>query len=98
MNNIFDNYACQNVEKNELIIVLSKDDKAIDQWREEAKGHTHVSVYKISEKWKLGACLNYGIGKAKHDLVAIFDEEYMAKCRFISYTDNYVPLITKGFR
>ncbi|MFE0558233.1 glycosyltransferase [Paenibacillus sp. NPDC058910] len=75
MNNIFSNYERQNFENKELIIVLNRDDMDIDQWREAAKEHKHVSVYKISENSKLGKCLNYGIGQSTYDLIAKFDDD-----------------------
>ena len=75
MDNIFNNYARQNFENKEMIIVLNKDDMAIDQWKEEAKRYANVSVYQVSEKWNLGKCLNYGIEKAKHDRIAKFDDD-----------------------
>lgn len=75
MKNIFSNYVRQNFENKEMIIVLNHDDMDINIWREKAKKHKNVSVYQLSEKCKLGKCLNYGIGKAKYDLVAKFDDD-----------------------
>lgn len=75
MKNIFSNYLRQSIEEKELIIVLNRDDMDINIWREKAKKYNNVSVYQISEKCQLGKCLNYGIGKAKYNLVTKFDDD-----------------------
>ncbi|UVI28625.1 glycosyltransferase [Paenibacillus spongiae] len=75
MKNIFQNYERQDYRKKEMIIVLNKDDMDIEAWRTEAKKYKNVSVYQVSEQFQLGKCLNYGIKKAKFDILAKFDDD-----------------------
>ncbi|WP_367398376.1 glycosyltransferase [Paenibacillus lautus] len=81
MNNIFQNYAHQKVKNKEMIIILNRDDMDIKYWRKMASKYKNVTVYKVSEKYNLGACLNYGIKKAKYNVIAKFDDDdYYAPC------------------
>jgi Glycosyltransferases, probably involved in cell wall biogenesis len=75
MDNIFNNYARQKYDKKEMIIVLNRDDMNINQWKAKAKEYPNVFVYRIREKYHLGKCLNYGIRKAKYDILAKFDDD-----------------------
>ncbi|MGM1048179.1 MAG: glycosyltransferase [Bacillota bacterium] len=75
IDNIFENYKRQRVEKKEMIIILNRDDMDIKYWRKRAKKYKNVFVYRVAEKYNLGACLNYGIRKAKYDIIAKFDDD-----------------------
>nr|WP_256760317.1 glycosyltransferase family A protein [Cohnella sp. WQ 127256] len=75
MDNIFQNYDQQRGRNKEMIIVLNRDDMDIEKWKARAKEYRDVTVYQVSEKYKLGKCLNFGIKKAKYDIIAKFDDD-----------------------
>jgi Glycosyltransferases, probably involved in cell wall biogenesis len=75
MNNVFQNYVNQKVENKELIVVLNHDGMDLDKWRREAAKYKNVSVYQVPEKYNLGKCLNYGIERANHKIIAKFDDD-----------------------
>jgi len=75
MENIFDNYDRQEYEDKQLIVILNRDDMDIQQWRAKAREYKNVKIYRVSEKHRLGKCLNYGIRKAKYDILAKFDDD-----------------------
>jgi hypothetical protein len=84
MNHIFDNYERQAITHKQLIIVINRDSMDIAQWRNKAKRYKNVSVYQLSEKYNLGKCLNFGIGKAQYDVIAKFDDDdYYAPCYLV---------------
>lgn len=75
MNNIFANYKRQSYKNKEMIIVLNRDDMNMNQWRRKARQYKNVSVYRVPQRYQLGKCLNYGIQKAKHSIIAKFDDD-----------------------
>ncbi|GGF98737.1 glycosyltransferase [Paenibacillus abyssi] len=75
MENIFSNYERQSVKKKEMIIVLNRDNMDLKKWKRKAKEYKNIRVYQVSENEKLGKCLNYGIKKAKYDIIAKFDDD-----------------------
>lgn len=75
MENIFNNYDRQEYEDKQLIVILNRDDMDIQQWRAKAREYKNVKIYRVSEKHRLGKCLNYGIRKAKYDVLAKFDDD-----------------------
>ncbi|WP_132415786.1 glycosyltransferase [Paenibacillus albiflavus] len=75
MNNIFANYERQSYKNKEMIIVLNRDDMDIKKWRRKASQYKNVSVYRVPQRYQLGKCLNYGIQRAKHSIIAKFDDD-----------------------
>ncbi|MEK4512672.1 glycosyltransferase [Paenibacillus sp. FSL K6-2524] len=75
MKNIFQNYERQNIKKKEMIIVLNRDHMDIEKWKKKAAEYKNVSVYQLSEINTLGKCMNYGITKAKYNIIAKFDDD-----------------------
>ncbi|MBT2699823.1 glycosyltransferase [Bacillus sp. ISL-40] len=73
--NVFKNYKQQSWKDKELIIILNKDSMNIDRWIKKAKKYRNVQVYQLHEKATLGDCLNFGIMKASHDIIAKFDDD-----------------------
>ncbi len=61
--------------EKELIIILNKDDMDIEMWKERSKGNENVSIYQLPEEKTLGECLNFGIEKARYNIVAKFDDD-----------------------
>jgi len=75
MDNIFANYDRQQYEDKELIIILNNNRLNLEEWREKAKSYPNATVYQIDEKEPLGACLNYGIEKARFNYISKFDDD-----------------------
>lgn len=73
--NILANYRNQQYQKKELIIILNKNSMNLKDYREKARSHKNVSVYKLPEKISLGYCLNFAVKKAKFPLIAKFDDD-----------------------
>ncbi|WP_052339600.1 glycosyltransferase family 2 protein [Gorillibacterium massiliense] len=75
MNNVFENYERQSYKDKELIIVLNRDDMDINKWRRKASQYKNVSVYRVPQRYEVGKCLNYGIERAKHSIIAKLDDD-----------------------
>ncbi|WP_209125517.1 glycosyltransferase family 2 protein [Alkalihalobacillus sp. BA299] len=75
IDNVFENYNTQGWRDKELIIILNKDNMDLNEWENRAKNAHNVSVYQLPEKTPLGQCLNFGVGKAKYDYIAKFDDD-----------------------
>jgi glycosyltransferase involved in cell wall biosynthesis len=75
MENIFENFERQKWAKKELIIILNKDNMDIEMWKQRAQGKDNVSIYQLPEQQTLGECLNFGIEKAKYEIVGKFDDD-----------------------
>ncbi len=75
LNNLFHNYARQRHAKKELIIVINSDEIPLSLYQRLANKHRNVQVYRLSEKYSLGACLNYAVKKTKYNYIAKFDDD-----------------------
>ncbi|MEH7335130.1 glycosyltransferase [Neobacillus drentensis] len=75
IHNVFKNYQQQTWKDKELIVILNKDTMDIDKWIKKAKKYRNVQVYQLHENATLGDCLNFGIIKAKYDIIAKFDDD-----------------------
>ncbi|CAI6058491.1 glycosyltransferase [Cohnella sp. JJ-181] len=73
--NVLHNYARQRYPRKELIVIVNKDGVDLKSLRRQAARHPHVSVYRVPEKISLGQCLNCGISRARHPLIAKFDHD-----------------------
>ncbi|PLT48002.1 Glycosyltransferase [Paenibacillus pasadenensis] len=73
--NILANYKRQRYARKELIIIVNLDSADIRRLRREASRLPHVSVYRVPERVSLGQCLNCGISRAKHELIAKLDHD-----------------------
>jgi cellulose synthase/poly-beta-1,6-N-acetylglucosamine synthase-like glycosyltransferase len=73
--NIFDNFIRQNYEPKELIIVLNKNNLNISVFEERSKEYKNIKIYKVDENKSLGYCLNFGVKKAKFEIIAKFDHD-----------------------
>lgn len=72
---LINNYRRQRYNHKELIVVLNKDSMDLSKYRRMVSSIPHISVYKVPEKFSLGRCLNYGIGKSKYPNIAKFDDD-----------------------
>lgn len=83
LNNIFSNYASQNYNPKELIIILNKNSMKIDPWLKKAKQYKNVRVFRIDEKKSLGSCINFAVSKAKYNYISKFDDDNFYAPSFI---------------
>lgn len=74
-NMLINNYKRQRYKRKELVIVLNKDSMDLSVYRRIVSPFRNISVYKVPQKFSLGSCLNYGIGKAKNSVIAKFDDD-----------------------
>ncbi|PZE21646.1 glycosyltransferase family A protein [Paenibacillus xerothermodurans] len=75
MKNVFANFERQTYKNKEMIIVLNRDDMDKEKWEKKASKFENVRVYQVPERYRLGRCLNYGIRRAKYDIIAKFDDD-----------------------
>ncbi len=75
INNVFKNYKQQSWKDKELIIILNKDSMDINRWIKKARKYRNVQIYQLHEQATLGDCLNFGIMKSNHDIIAKFDDD-----------------------
>ncbi len=94
LNNVFKNYNRQLYEDKELIIILNNNKMNIKEWNFKAQEYSKVSVFQVDEKKSLGYCLNFGIKKAKFDVISKMDDddyygpEYLSQAlKALKYSD-----------
>jgi glycosyltransferase involved in cell wall biosynthesis len=75
MDEVLFNYARQEWEDKELIVVLNKDNMNLNKWKERAKLFDRVRVYQLPEEYPLGRCLNWAIARANSKIIAKFDDD-----------------------
>lgn len=75
LNQVFENFLSQNYKNKELIIILNKDDMAVEDWESKAKRYGNIRVYRLKEGTSLGECRNFGAEVAKYDIIAHFDDD-----------------------
>ncbi|MDQ0970651.1 cellulose synthase/poly-beta-1,6-N-acetylglucosamine synthase-like glycosyltransferase [Neobacillus niacini] len=75
ISNIIENYTNQLFQDKELIIILNKDEMDINLIKGKIGGIEGITIYQLPQDYSLGECLNYGIGKAKYDVIAKFDDD-----------------------
>ncbi len=73
--NILSNYKRQLYPSKELILIVNKDKADLKAIRRLASAHRHVRVYSVPERISLGQCLNCGISRARHPLIAKLDHD-----------------------
>jgi cellulose synthase/poly-beta-1,6-N-acetylglucosamine synthase-like glycosyltransferase len=75
MSNIIDNYRNQLFQDKELIIILNNDAMDINLIQKKIGSIDGVTIFQLPQNYTLGECLNYGIEKAKYDVIAKFDDD-----------------------
>ncbi|KQY80778.1 hypothetical protein ASD24_17805 [Paenibacillus sp. Root52] len=74
-NRLLANYGRQKYAAKELIIVLNNDSMKLKDYMKKINKRSDVRLYQVSEKKSLGHCLNYAIRRAKHQIIARFDDD-----------------------
>ncbi|WP_058301102.1 glycosyltransferase [Gorillibacterium timonense] len=72
---IFRNYSRQLHAKKELIIVINSSRIPLSVYRNAARKYPHVHVFRLSERYTLGACLNYAVKRSRYPYIAKFDDD-----------------------
>lgn len=76
MRNLFRNYRQQAWKSRELIVILNHNGMKPSVYQAYArKLGVQASVYQLPQREPLGACLNYGIQKARYPYIAKFDDD-----------------------
>lgn len=92
VDNILQNFQCQDWKNKELIIVLNRDDMPLSQWRKKAKISQDIRVLKLPEAVSLGHCLNYAVNQTRYEFIAFFDDDdYYAP----GYISSMMPAFDK---
>ncbi|WP_419887267.1 glycosyltransferase [Neobacillus niacini] len=73
--NIIENYTNQLFQDKELIIILNHEAIDINLVKSKFGSVKGVTIYQLPQDYTLGECLNYGIEKAKYDIIAKFDDD-----------------------
>lgn len=75
LQNILNNYLRQDFSPKELIIIVNNNAINLEHWKRQAAPYPQVKIFRIDDKIKQGACLNYATNQATYDYVAKFDDD-----------------------
>ncbi|NMB07543.1 MAG: glycosyltransferase family 2 protein [Tissierellia bacterium] len=73
--NILENFQRQDLKEKELIIIINNNEIDEYKWKNSVSKYENIQVFKLDENISLGECLNFGIEKAKYDIIARFDAD-----------------------
>jgi len=82
--NLFANFNRQSYGLKELIIIINHNEIPLEPYKQMAARHRNIRIYRLPERYSLGACLNYAIGKAKYGVIAKFDDDDYYAPRYIA--------------
>lgn len=88
---VINNYVNQNFEIKELIIIINNDDIDINEYEKYTNKYSDIKVFKLPQNMNLGECLNFGVYKAKYDIIAKFDDDDY-------YGDEYLSEMYNAFQ
>ncbi|WP_219838367.1 glycosyltransferase family A protein [Paenibacillus sp. R14(2021)] len=92
MFDIFQNYQRQQWAAKELIVIVNDNSIDLAPYQALAAQYDHVRIFRVDESKNLGACLNYGVARARYGCIAKFDDDdYYSPC----YLDEAMLLFTK---
>ncbi len=75
LDNILENYLSQKYPLKELIIIINDDSIDLEAWTNKLKDYDDIKIYKPSETYTLGECLNFGVEKSKYNYISKFDDD-----------------------
>ena len=84
LNNILENFNRQDLKEKELIIIINNNKIDESKWKNLVSKYNNIKVYKLSENISLGRCLNFGVNKAKFDIIAKFDDDDYYGSKYLS--------------
>lgn len=67
---VLENFARQNIQEKELIIILNKNNIKLENL-----AAPNIRVFQLDEEKTLGECLNFGSMQARYDVIAKFDDD-----------------------
>lgn len=86
IDNLFNNFLCQNHDKKELIIVLNNNCLDIKIYQKKAKQHKNIKIFQLDEKITLGDCKNFALNYINFDYVSFFDDDDFYAPNFLKYS------------
>ncbi|WP_236914999.1 glycosyltransferase [Clostridium sp. Cult2] len=89
LSNILENFIRQDYEKKELIIIINNNNIDEKEWIETTSKYDYIRVFKLDEKISLGKCLNFGVDRAKYDIIAKFDDDDYYGPKYLSDSTQY---------
>ena len=89
IDNILENFIRQDYEKKELIIIINNNKIDEKKWKKETSKYDNIRVFKLPENISLGKCLNFGVDKAKYDIIAKFDDDDYYGPKYLSDSIQY---------
>lgn len=75
LDNVFKNFNRQIHKNKEMIIILNNNKIDKNMWDEQAKSYKNINVFQLDENITLGSCLNFGVSKARANIIAKFDDD-----------------------
>ncbi|MCF6460038.1 glycosyltransferase [Clostridium sp. Cult3] len=101
LDNILDNFIRQDVDTKELLIIINNNKIDEVKWKNKTSKYDSIRVFKLNENISLGRCLNFGVEKAKYDIISKFDDDDYYGPKYLSDTIKYfdcteAKLIGKG--
>lgn len=75
INNLVQNFIRQSYPKKELIVIVNNDKIPISSYHRLSQKFRNIRVFRMPERYSLGACLNYGVKKSKYSYIAKFDDD-----------------------
>ena len=75
LNNILDNFLRQDFIEKEIIIIINNNKIDLKKWENTTSKYKNIRIYKLDERLSLGRCLNFGVNKAKYEIIAKFDDD-----------------------
>lgn len=101
LKNILENFNRQDLKEKELIIIINNNSIDENQWKNLVSKYENIKIYKLSENISLGRCLNFGVNKAKFNIIAKFDDDDYYGPKYLSdslkaFDETDAKLIGKG--
>lgn len=101
LENILSNFNRQDFSRKELIIIINNNGIDLENWIDKTKSYENIRIYKLDENISLGKCLNYGVEKSNHGIIAKFDDDDYYGPKYLSDTIKHfhstkAKLIGKG--
>lgn len=84
IHNLFHNFLRQTHSVKEMIVVVNHNAIPLAPYRKKAARHPNIHIFRLPEHFTLGACLNFAARKAKHDIIAKFDDDDYYAPRYLA--------------
>lgn len=89
IDNILDNFNRQDIGSKELLIIINNNGIDKHKWKNKVSNFQNIRIFKIDESISLGKCLNFGVHRAKYDIIAKFDDDDYYGPKYLSDSLRY---------